>query len=53
MDNKGVSIGFIQRFMDGKNLLERVSLWSTTSGLDDPEIWTDTPEFEFGIGWTC
>ncbi len=40
------SIGFIQRFMDGENLSERVSLWSTTSGLDDIETWHDTPEFD-------
>jgi DNA-binding transcriptional MerR regulator len=40
------SIGFIQRTIDGENISERVSFWTTTSGLHEPETWTDPPELE-------
>lgn len=46
--NSGIdhSIGFVQRIVDGENISERVSFWSTTSGLHEPETWTDAPELE-------
>lgn len=40
------SIGFIQRNIDGENVSERISFWTTTSGLHEPETWTDPPELE-------
>jgi DNA-binding transcriptional MerR regulator len=40
------SIGFVQRIIDGERISERVSFWSTTSGLHEPENWTDPPELE-------
>ena len=40
------SIGFIQRNIDGENISERISFWTTTSGLHEPETWTDPPELE-------
>jgi DNA-binding transcriptional MerR regulator len=40
------SIGFVQRIIEGQQISERVSFWSTTSGLDEPETWTDIPELE-------
>jgi DNA-binding transcriptional MerR regulator len=45
-NNVDHSIGFIQRIIDGENICERISFWSTTSGLHDPETWIDTPELE-------
>ncbi len=40
------SIGFVQRTIDGENISERVSFWSTTSRLHEPETWIDPPELE-------
>jgi DNA-binding transcriptional MerR regulator len=40
------SIGFLQRTVEGENISERVSFWTTTSGLHEPETWTDPPELE-------
>ena len=40
------SIGFIQRNIDGENISERISFWTTTSGSHDPQTWIDPPELE-------
>jgi DNA-binding transcriptional MerR regulator len=40
------SIGFLPRTVEGENISERVSFWSTTSGLHESENWTDPPELE-------
>ncbi len=40
------SIGFVQRIIEGERISERVSFWTTTSGLSEPETWTDPPELE-------
>jgi DNA-binding transcriptional MerR regulator len=40
------SIGFVQRIIEGESISERVSFWSTTSQLHEPETWTDPPELE-------
>jgi DNA-binding transcriptional MerR regulator len=40
------SIGFVQRTVQGENISERISFWTTTNGLNDPETWTDPPELE-------
>ncbi len=40
------SIGFVQRIIEGENISERVSFWSTTSRLHEPETWIDPPELE-------
>jgi DNA-binding transcriptional MerR regulator len=40
------SIGFVGRTVEGERISERVSFWSTTSGLHEPENWIDPPELE-------
>lgn len=40
------SIGFVQRTIEGEHISERVSFWTTTSKLHEPETWTDEPKFE-------
>ncbi len=40
------SIGFVGRTVDGERISERVSFWTTTSGLDESEHWIDPPELE-------
>jgi DNA-binding transcriptional MerR regulator len=45
-NNVDHSIGFVGRIIDGEDISERVSFWTTTSRLNEPETWIDTPELE-------